>query len=117
MTPNQFIQSFESLQKGEDGYCRLASVSTKEENITNLIGFWYKIVKIKRQVTVLKVQLNSNAMQLHSETFLITGESQLEGMLSDLRLKAQDRLSLILQYPDDEQSCIPIEPDISVNSV
>ena len=107
MTPNKFIRSFGSFQTGEDGYCRLASVSTKKENSTNLIGFWFEIIQNHRGIAVLRVQLNHNTMKLYGQTFLINEESELVVIMDDLRLKAQKICSFLL-YSDDEQRCVPL---------
>jgi len=96
MTPNKFIQSFESFQTGEDGYCRLASMSTEKENSANLIGFWFKIFRNGGSVTIVKVQLKSNARRLYSKIFVISEETELEEMMNYLRIKAQDHLCSIL---------------------
>jgi len=104
MTPNKFIQSFGSFQSGADGYCRLATLSTEKENTVNVIGFCFEIIR-RREIIVLKVQLKCDEIKLYTKTFIIRGKSHLEVILNDLRLKAQVRLSSILNHSDNDKKC------------
>ena len=98
MTAEKFIQSFESYQTGDKGFCRLASISTEKENIMYIIGFWFEIIKSDGKIMVLTVQLNSTAKESYRNTFFIGGESQLETFIDNLRLKAQERIYTFLSH-------------------
>jgi len=43
MTAEKFIQSFESHQAGDKGYCRLAIMSTRDAIYDP--GFWYEDIR------------------------------------------------------------------------
>jgi len=92
MTAEKFIQSFESYQTGDKGFCRLASISTEKDNINHIIGFWYEIIKNDGKLMVLTVQLNYNTKKPFDNTSFIGGESQLEDFIDQLRLIVQDQL-------------------------
>jgi len=103
MTPNKFLQSFGSFKTGEDGYCKLATLSTKKEKPIYAIGFCFEIITNVQGMKVLRVQLNCNTIKFYSKTFLVHGKSHLEVIINNLRQKAQDKLCSILPYSDDEQ--------------
>jgi len=98
MTAEKFIQSFESYQIGDKGFCRLASISTDKDNIVYVVGFWFEIIKNDGKVMVLTAQLNSNTRKLYRNTFFIGGELQLESFIDHLRLKAQDQLCSMMSW-------------------
>ena len=96
VTVDKFIKSFESYQKGDSGYCRLASISAEKDNNIHIIGFWYEIIKSNGKEIVLAVQLNTSTKKSYKNTFFIGGVPHLEIFIDDLRLKVQDHLCAIL---------------------
>jgi len=96
MIVEKFIQSFESYQTGDKGFCRLASISTEKDDIDYVIGFWYEIIRNDGNLLVLTVQLNSCPKKPYRNTFFIGRESQLETFIDQLRLKAQDQIHSLL---------------------
>jgi len=96
MTVERFIGSFGSHQIGDNGYCRLASISAEEDNMIYVVGFWYKIIRNNGKEMVLAVQLNTSTKKSYRNTFFIGGISHLEVLIDDLRLKAQDHLCSFL---------------------
>jgi len=96
MIVEKFIQSFESYQTGDKGFCRLASISTEKENTDYVIGFWYEIIRNDGKMLVLTVQLSTYPKMPYKNTVFIGRESQLESFVDQLRLKAQDQIHSLL---------------------
>jgi len=92
MTVDRFIRSVTTYQTGDNGYCRLASISTEKNRVIYVIGFWYEIIKNNGKEMVLSAQLNTNTKKSYRNTFFIGEISNLEFFVDDLRLKAQDHI-------------------------
>lgn len=108
MIPDTFVGSYDSHKKGDKGFCKLASVSSKKNNIIYDIGFWFEIIRSNGSVLTLSVQ-SCPCKKAYKNMVFIDEKSQLEVFIEDLRLQMQDELSSFLPCPDDDNKNIEIE--------
>jgi len=109
MTTDKFIKSYKSYNTGDTGFCRLASISAKNDNKINVIGFWYKIIRNNGKVMAITVQSDSRTKRPYRKTLLINGVSDLKFIIDDLRQNVQDDLSSFLRCPDRYKGYIQLE--------
>jgi len=107
MTSEKFIQSFHSYRKGDKGYCRLATISTK--NLIYKLGFWFEIEKRNENAIIFTAKSNSYAKKPYSRSFVINRVAHLEALIDKLRQKAKDDLQTFLRHSEPYNGYIQIE--------
>ena len=108
MTPQVFIQSYKIHKKGDKGFCKLASISTK--NAIYDIGFCFEVIKNSDKAILLSVQSNSwSKTESAKKTLIFKGTKELAIFLDDVRLNIQDEISSLLLCSVYEQNSIQFE--------
>ena len=100
MTADKFIQSFDSYRTGDKGYCRLATVSTENDNFKYDVGFWFEILRSNGRLVLLTVHSDFFTRRPYKKTILIQGARQMRFLIDKLREKAQNEVYTFLLRPD-----------------
>ena len=91
ITPDVFIESFESYRTGDIDFCKLASISNKNDGIKKYFGFWIEVVRNDRKL-VLLIQFESLANSEPAQTMVFFGKKHMEDFIEDARLCASNEL-------------------------
>jgi len=113
MTAEKFTQSFGCHKAGDKGFCRLATISTENNNNIYKLGFWFEILRNNGNVMLLRIQQDFCTKKLYRETLLINRASQLHVLIDDLRQKTQNELNVFLRYSERFKTYNQLEPDIN----
>jgi hypothetical protein len=58
ITPEVFIDSFDSYSRGEKHFCKLVSFSDKNDGVIKYFGFWIEVIRNDNKL-VLSLQVDS----------------------------------------------------------
>ena len=102
MTAEKFIQSFNSHETGDKGFCRLAIMSVQNTNYE--LGFWFEIEMRDEDAIIFTAKSDSCTKRPYNKTFFISGASRMETLMDKLRQKAQDDLHIFLRHSERHNS-------------
>ena len=97
LTVDEFIQSIESCQPGDSGFCKLASVSAGNNEAIYNIGFQFKVIKNNGTV-VLLVKLKSITSDELEQIIDIAVKKHSFAFIENMRQWAVDELSSFLYH-------------------
>ena len=108
ITPNEFVQSFDTYQAGHKDFCKFVSVSSERNGNPShqTIGFWFRITKDELNY-VLSITEDSIVVDQPEQTIMITTQDQLYTFVENMRKWAEDELSVLLaeKYVQATGSC------------
>ena len=91
MTPEKFVKTIKSCRTGHKGFCKFASIESK--NVIYNLGFWFEIVMNNGKVIVITVHSNFWTVFQNRKTIIFNEVSQLTEFIDNERQKAQDEIS------------------------
>jgi len=94
ITPEVFIESFESYRTGDIDFCKIASISNKGDNFKKYFGFWIEVIRNDRKL-VLLVQFESLASEEPVHTLVFFRKEDLKDFIEDARLCASNELGKV----------------------
>jgi len=95
ITPEVFIKSFDSYRKGDKEFCKIATISNKDDGVKKYFGFWIEILKNDSKLVAL-IQFESLASNEPVETIIFFKKKHLEAFIEDARLCASSELEKLL---------------------
>jgi len=108
MTPHAFIQSLNSFQAGDTGFCAIATITTKNNCIKGNIGFWFEVIENDAQ-PVLSVQMDSFTIDRPIKGIIITGTEQLHTYIKSMRQWMEEELTSFFSFPFKPHKNIQLE--------
>ena len=107
MTIYTFDKTLSSFQKGEMGFCTIASILTPNTHINN-IGFWFEVIDNKQQ-PVLLVQMDSFTINKPLQSIVVTGNEQVQFYMQHAQLWAEKELEAFFTLQEPKYKCIQLE--------
>jgi len=95
ITPKILLESYELYRIGDKSFCKLASMSNKNNNNKKYLGFWIEVIR-NDHVLVLSVQFESLTDDEPVQTMFFHGKESLETFIDDMRLYASKELEKVL---------------------
>ena len=95
ITPKEFIESFESYRTGDKNFCKLATVSNKENGIKKYFGFWIEVITNDTKL-VLSIQFKSLTSNEPVFTKFFFGRDHLKTFVEDARQHVSGELERML---------------------
>ena len=91
-TPEVLVNSFELYQKGDKGFCKLASVSD-EDTCEKNFGFWFEVI---RNEGILVVSIRYESLTKMPAQLKFFRQKQLEDFLDEARQLISSDLEKII---------------------
>ena len=108
MTPDKLIQSVDTFHKGDMGFCVIASVSIRNYETFNNIGFWFEVIENDTR-PVLSVQMESFTTNKPVPKMVITGFEQLRSYINKVRHWAESELIEYFSMAESHHNYICLE--------
>ena len=102
ITPEILIESFESYRPGEKNFCKLASVSKKDDGVKKYLGFWLEVIENDDKL-VLSIQFESLRSEQPVQIEVFFEKEHLEHFVESARQSVAYELEKIVHR---KQSCI-----------
>jgi len=91
ITPEILLKSFESYRKGDKKFCKLASVSNKNDGTNKHLGFWIEFISNDKQL-VFSVQFQLCIGYEPEEAIILHKKEHLENLVEEARLSTSKEL-------------------------
>ena len=95
ITPEILLKSFDSYRRGDKKFCKLASVSGKNDGMKKHLGFWIEVIR-KDKKLVLLVQVESLTGNESEHTTILFSKEHLETLVEEARLFTSKELEAFL---------------------
>jgi hypothetical protein len=84
ITPEIFIDSIKSFRAGEKKFCKLATISSKENDAIIYFGFWIEVIRNDHEL-VLSIKHESFLRSEPAQTVVFFGKEHLETFIEYAR--------------------------------
>ena len=85
ITPEILLESFESYRRGDKNFCKLASISDKNDGTNKYFGFWIEFIRKDKQL-IFSVQFQLFMGYEPEKTIILYRKEHLEAFIEEARL-------------------------------
>jgi len=84
ITPEIFIDTIESYREGDKEFCKLATITSKDNDAIIYFGFWIEVIRNDCDL-VLSIQYESHLRNEPAQTVVFFGKEHLESFIEYVR--------------------------------